>query len=177
MVVLANKKVPMWMACDAIGMHVESGSTKKHYCPFGEFSHPDGGDEAAFRVYPEHGFCFACWQYYTPVSLCVAAWEVTEETAAGRLLQLARISPETFEERWEKLQDVPQVDTSAVATALKTRLLREFPRWESVQYNDEVAQYLARCLGLLPAVQTQDDARTWLETCSQVMSLVVGRAQ
>jgi hypothetical protein len=176
LVELANSQVPMLLACRAAGMKIDEFTSKKLYCPFGEFSHADGGEEAAFRVYSDHAFCFACWAYYSPVSLCATVWEVTEEQVAQKLLTMAGITPESYEERWEELQQDQVVDTRAVFEALRTRCERNFPCWASIQYNDQVARYLARCKALLPAVKTEEDARQWLETCSQIMNVVVRRA-
>lgn len=166
----------MVLACRAIEMNVDEGTTKKLYCPWGEFSHSDGGDEPAFRVYSNHAFCFACWQWYSPVSLYVARWEVAEDDAAETLLRLAGITKETYDELWENAQVLPTVDTRAADAALRMWCARNFPRWESLQYHDEVALYLARCLGLLVQVKDESEARQWLETCSLVMDAVLRRA-
>lgn len=174
-IALANRKVPMAVACRAAGMELRDGSTKKHYCPFGEYSHLDGGDEPAFRVYDDHAYCFACTQWWSPVSLCVAIWEVTEEAAAERLLVLAGISQDSYEKTWARLQENPAVSVQAVGEALRTRMAAEFPRWDQLQYTGEVAHYLSRCLGLLSAVKTEDDAREWLSRCSAVMRVVLRR--
>jgi hypothetical protein len=60
LIALANRTVPFPLACRVIGMDNvpeprDSGS--RAYCPFGEFSHPDGGRDQALRVYYDHGFC------------------------------------------------------------------------------------------------------------------------
>lgn len=176
LVELANRKVPMVTACRAVEMSVDDHTSKKLYCPFGEFNHSDQGDEAAFRVYSDHGFCFACWAYYSPVSLYVAKWEVQEEVAAETLLTAAGITPESYQERWEELQQPPSMDYEALREALITRCARFFPGWSYLQYNDTVASYLARCLGLRAAVKSEDEARQWLEACSEVMRAVVRRS-
>lgn len=176
LVELADRKVPMVVACRAVEMSVDDHTSKKLYCPFGEFSHSDQGDEAAFRVYANHGFCFACWAYYTPVSLYMAKWEVQDEVAAETLLTLAGITPESYQERWEELQKPPEMDYEALREALITRCARYFPDWYRLQYDDVVASYLARCLGLRVAVKDESDARKWLDACSEVMRAVVRRA-
>lgn len=175
LVELADRKVPMVVSCRAVEMHVDDHTSKKLYCPFGEFSHSDQGDEAAFRVYPDHAFCFACWAYYSPVSLYVAKWEVAEDTAAETLLSLAGITPESYTERWEELQQPVRMDYEALREALITRCARDFPGWGYLQYHDNVASYLARCLGLRVAVRNESDARQWLEACSEVMRAIVRR--
>jgi hypothetical protein len=172
----ANLKVPMIVACHAIGMKVDEGSTKKMYCPFGEFSHLDGGDEPAFRVYSDHAFCFACWKWYSPVGLCVAEWEVTEDSAAETLMRLAGVAPESYQEVWDRVTEEVTVDTRAVGDALEIYCARNFPRWERLKYTDEVALYLARCRGLLVQVKSESEARQWLEGCSRVMDTVLRRA-
>lgn len=165
----------MIVACRAIGMAVDEGAHGKMFCPWGEFTHPDGGDEPAFRVYSDHGFCFACWQYYTPVSLCTAAWEVAEDSVAEKLLHLAGVAPESYDELWDRVVRPIPIDTRAIWEALRTYCVRNFPRWESLQYHDEVSLYLARCRGLLTRVENEADARQWLDACSLVLDEVLRR--
>lgn len=176
LVAVANAQVPMWVACAEVGMDVHGATSKKVYCPFGEWSHADGGEEAAFRVYHDHGFCFACWQYYSPVSLCVAAWEADPEHAARALLAKIGFTPAAYTDQWDRVLKPPAVDREAVARALKTRCMREAIDWSERQYDPLVAEYLARCLGLLVQVTSEDDARQWLETCSAVMISVLRRS-
>jgi len=57
---LANARVPMPVACRAAGLEVpdvyRDSGTKMH-CPWGEFTHSDGGREKAFRIWPDHAWC------------------------------------------------------------------------------------------------------------------------
>jgi hypothetical protein len=174
----ANRHVPMWVACREAGMDLFGPTSKRTYCPFGEFSHADGGSATAFRVYPDHGFCFACWEYYSPTRLCAMVWEVTEEAVAERLLTTIGHKPKDYRAHWLDLTtDLrPQIDREAVATALKTRCLRLVPDWPERQYDPFIAEYLARCLALLVQVTSEVDARQWLETCSTVMITVLRRS-
>lgn len=163
----------MWKACQLAGMDVPSDvGTRKMYCPFGDFSHSDGGDEPAFRVYSNHAFCFACWAYYTPVKICAVMWDVDEERAAGQLLDATGISTPRYTDRWEQASKPPEVDRDALAAALRTRcelLGADF-------YHPQVSQYLARCLGWLSRVTTEEEARHWLDTCAQVIKVVNDRS-
>jgi hypothetical protein len=167
----------MYVAARLAGVEVPSASShKKLYCPFGEFSHADGGDEPAFRVYSDHAFCFACWQWWTPVSLCASVWEVAEELVAERLLREAGVTPLTYQEQWDQAVAAPMIDHAALTQALKTRCLREHVDWNQRQYDPDVAEYLAKCLGLLIQVTSEDEARQWLETCAVVMRAVLRKA-
>lgn len=167
----------MYVAARLAGVEVHSASSqKKLFCPFGEFSHADGGEEAAFRVYSDHAFCFACWQWYSPVSLCVAVWEVDEEVAAERLMREAGVTPPSYEQQWEQAIVAPEIDHAALAEALKTRCMRLNPDWGQRQYDPDVSEYLAKCLGLLIQVTSEEDARLWLEQCAIVMRSVMRRS-
>ena len=84
-VALANRQVPFARACAWAGMEVPgdvAASGYKTYCPWGELAHDDGGAEPAFRVYSDHGYCFACQEAFSPVKLCALAWDCTPEEAA-----------------------------------------------------------------------------------------------
>ena len=176
-VALANRKIPFAAACRWAGAEVP-GDVPEHglkvYCPFGEYAHDDGGAEPAFRVYPDHGFCFACGESFTPVKLCAAAWGCTPEEAARQMLEMAGIADPDYREQWQRLTDWSQPpDVDGLASALRAWCVRTDPRWPSRQYDGAVAARLAACLGLLPRVRTEADCRTWLSGCKKAMAQVL----
>ena len=175
---LANRMVPMTTACREVGLRVhervrETG-TRLH-CPFEEFAHPDGGRDPAFRVWADHGFCFACWEYYSPVKLYAQVKDVTQEQAAVRLLDLIGYKPASYAHHWRSVAGPPPLDLSAVAQALRNFCDGYCDRWQEWQLEPYVAEYLSRCLGLLGAVTAETDARAWLAQAKQVMTTVLDR--
>jgi hypothetical protein len=151
-------------------------SGSRAFCPFGEFSHPDGGREKALRVYHDHGFCFAEWLYLSPVRIYALMHDLGEEAAAGQLLAAAGYSPGSWEERWDELVAVTITpDWAALAQALRVWLETQFSSWGNLQYDPFVSSVLARCLGLLAKVQTEADCETWLSQSKRVMGQTVRR--
>jgi len=146
----------------------------KIYCPFGEYAHSDGGAEQAFRIFPDHGWCFACSEYFSPVKLCAAVWDCTAEEAARQMLELAGIADPDYREQWKRLTDWSQPpDVDALASALRAWCARTCPRWRVRQYDSVVAGKLAACLGLLSRVRTEEDCRSWLAGCKRAMAQVL----
>lgn len=178
LVSLANRIVPFPLACREIGMDNvpeprQSGS--RAYCPFGEFSHPDGGRDQALRVYYDHGFCFAEWLYLTPVRILVLAQDLAEEEAARHLLDRIGYHPASWQERWEELlEERLEPDYSALARALRSRMEVRYPDWGNRQLDSNVSTKLASCLGLLTRVHSEADCKLWLEWSSEVMAQALG---
>jgi hypothetical protein len=170
------KTVPMWMACLAAGMDVPRGAGGGHktHCPFEQFAHPDGGDDPAFRIYGDHAFCFACWQWYSPVTLCAAVWEVPRDLAAARLLDVTGFRPPSWVERFERAAEPDPPDTATLAEALRVFCAGEAGNaWDDIRADSEASSYLATCLGYLNQVTTDAAAVEWLEQAKEVMRIVI----
>lgn len=178
---LANEDVSIYEALRVIGsdaIYAEYGG--KQYCPFGDLRHADGGLSKAFRVYFESNscFCFAGCGYYNPVKLVQEAMDMSAQEAAEMLLLRAGWVPETYETRWQQLQEnTEKIDTGALAEALKTYCSRFDPDWEFSQLGGTIAKTLDKCLGLLAKVSTTEDATTWLTQTKQVMKHTIEREQ
>lgn len=177
-VALANRMVPFPVAARLAGMENVpeprlSGS--RAYCPFGEFSHPDSGIEKAMRVYPDHGWCFAESLYFSPVRIYAMMNELSEEEAAGQLLDHVGYLPGSWQERWEQVScPKAEPDRDALSAALQVWLGTRYPGWGNLQYDSRVSSVLAACLGLLPRVNTEEDCRVWLERAKQAMATTIG---
>lgn len=169
---VANTAIPFVSACRVVGIYVPGGASErgtKIYCPFGVL-HPDGGREKAFRVYYDHGFCYAEWSYYTPVGLAAAVWDCSQAEAAARLLEAAGVSNPNWQRRWRTVVDwSPPVDLGALREALRIWCESQCRNWHRLQYRPVVADALAACLGLLPRVSNDQDCALWLEASKAVM--------
>lgn len=177
-VALANR-LGIVAACEMAGMDVRTGHRRsaKLHCPFGEYSHPDGGREPAFRIYPgdsSHAWCFACQEYYSPVGLLAAVWDVTPEQAADQMLVRAGWTKPPYQEDWAAQLEPPRPDLTVIAQALQVWCESHIRDWKIRQLEDVPALWLSKCLGLLVAVSTEDEARQWLAGCQQVMAEVMG---
>jgi hypothetical protein len=177
----ANRLIPFPAACRHAGIEVPPdvpGSGLKMHCPFGQWAHEDGGAEPAFRVYPDHGYCFAEAEWFTPAGLCAAVWDCTAEEAARQLLSLAGVADPDYREQWKRLVDYRQpVDVDGLARSLRTWCARTTPGWAARQYDGDVAGKLADCLKLLALVRDEADCRAWLAGCKKAMAQVLGRGQ
>ena len=171
---IANERVPMPVACRAAGLSVPDvyrDSGTKCYCPWGEMSHSDGGKEKAFRVWPDHAWCFACRKWLGPVSLYAQLCEVTYEQAAIRLLDLIGYRPVSVAHLWgEAVRETPP-DTGALQAALRNYCVSVAPL-EALTLPVPAA-YLARCNGYLTQVKDEKTAEQWLELAKTVMRTVL----
>jgi len=175
LIVEANERVSIVMACRLAGIEVEDGLTggsMKTYCPFGRFFHSDGGKEPAFRIYPESNsaYCFSCKKFFSPTTLISDAFDISKKQAAKELLDRVGYKPLTAAEMWAGVQPKePEPDTSMLSMALKTYCLRIDPDWQKTQFEPDVGSYLDRCLSLLDQVHTGEEAEAWLTTCKLAM--------
>ena len=175
---LANEHVSIIDACNMVGMELGdfTASSMKVYCPWGHVTHMDGGMSKSMRVYPEtnSAFCFASCGYLTPVKMIALDRDVSEEEAAEILLTEINYVPPDYMSKWNALiaEQIP-VNTSALAEALKVACARMTEDWDDVQFDDEISTKLVQCLGLLPKVQTNEDADKWLDVSKIVMKTVL----
>lgn len=177
-IALANQ-LGIIAACEMAGIDVRSSARRsaKLHCPFGEYSHPDGGKEPAFRIYPgdsSHAWCFACQEYYSPVGLLAAVWDVTQDQAATEMLKRAGWTKPPYSEQWTEAIEPARPDLQTVGKALLVWCDANIPGWKYRQLDDVPSLWLSKCLGLLVSVSTEDEARQWLAGCQQVMADVMG---
>lgn len=176
----ANKKVSIYLVCGLVGVDVSEGregSSIKTYCPFGRFYHSDGGKEAAFRVYAEtnSAYCFSCKKYFSPVSLYSSATDLSAKNSAEYLLEKIGYKKPTPEEIWNNVQPKdPEPDKSMLNKALRIYCQRISSDWSKEQFRPEVADILDRCLSLLDAVTTSQEAEYWLKSSKEIMSRFIG---
>lgn len=176
---LANRLVPFVSAARYAGVQLPPAKDRgtSTHCPFGEFAHPDGGIEKAFRVYPDHGFCFAEWEAFSPVKLYARLCDVDMEHAADDLLVHHGYKPSSYEEHWQAITGwVLPPDHGVLVQALRMWLQSRYPDWITRQYDDVVADRLAQCLGLLSYVREPQDCDYWLRNAKVVMDLAMRRA-
>lgn len=177
----ANDVVKISTLLTSFGIYVpesvNNGSTKKVHCPFGIY-HSDNGLSKAMRVYGANNtaYCFSCGKRYSPVTLAAAQWDCSWTNAAFRLLEDAGYKPKTWQERWQEAVAPPEsiaVDTLSLAEALKVYCESIDNAWKTTQLDGAAAEILNKCLELLPAVKTPDEAMQWLTTCKKVMRKVL----
>jgi hypothetical protein len=136
---------------------------------------PSCDEPGALRVYPRHGYCFAEGLYFSPVGLLAEVWEMDRETAAKAALDKIGYAPPEYPELWEAAQRPPEPAFDDLATALRLYCARICPDWAARQYEDAVAGLMARCLGALRAVRTEEDCRKWLAVAKTVMGRALSR--
>lgn len=176
---LANENMTIIQACNLLGMDVNDFSiaSLKVWCPFGQLYHSDGGSTKAMRIYPatNSAWCFAGCGYFTPVKLIAMDRGVTDQQAAELILERTNYVAPDYESRWQALVEAqPTIDKDDLAEALKVACARMTPDWEDRQFDEEVAQKLRQCLGLLPKVRSAEDATKWLSTTKKIMERTLG---
>lgn len=145
---------------------------------------PSCGSAGAYKAFPDHGWCFSCQTYFTPVKLLAAvsalAWsgqdlgELEDEDVARLALAKIGYVPLDWAGQWEQVRRDPDLDLPALGEALKTWCAASIPDWQRVQLDQRPARLLAVCLGLLPLVNTPEDCEAWLAKCKQVMGRALG---
>lgn len=164
---IADRVIPFPYAARLGG--IDAGGRSKTWCPFG-FEHDDGGREQAFRVYPDHGYCFAEQKFFSCTSLLSLVWEVSREDAAARALREYGWRPAGYAHLWADASREQEPDREALASALQVWCDGRCSDWESRQYDPRTADRLARCYGLLPLVKTVADCEKWLVACKRAMA-------
>jgi hypothetical protein len=175
---LANRIIAFPVAARLAGMEdvpEPRMSGSRAWCPFGEFSHLDGGREKAMRVYYDHGWCFAESRYFSSVGIYAEMHDLQFEEAARQLLDRIGYKPESWQKHWDEVISVSDgPDLNALAAALRVRLSARYSDWGNRQYDPVVSAALASCLGLLTRVHSEADCVTWLEGSAVVMSKALG---
>lgn len=173
---IANRVVPMPVACRLAGVYapdVYRDSGSKVHCPFGDFSHSDGGREPAFRIWSDHAWCFSCREWFSPVKIASRIWDVSYDQAALRLLDHVGYKPVDYAHHWQEVSGPPALDRTAVAQALRNYCTGLAPQDRLLEPG--VAEYLSRCLGFLTQVKDETDAAEWLALSKRVMQLALQR--
>jgi hypothetical protein len=165
---VADRVVPFPVAARWAG--IDAGGRAKTYCPWGSFEHDDGGREQAFRVYDDHGYCFAEQKYFTVTTLLALAWEVSREDAAVRALRDIGWRSAGYAHLWAHADRVPEPDREALRQALLLWCSGQCADWERRQMDHAPAYRLGKCLGLLPLVHTEADCVKWLAACKRAMA-------
>lgn len=174
LVSMANARVPMTVACRAAGLDIPDScrdTGTKCYCPWGEFSHSDGGREKAARIWPDHLWCFSCREWYSPVKLCARVWEVSYEQAAVRLLDAVGYKPASYAHLWQRAAAPEEVSYAALSQALRNFCMSLGGSHRLTE--PLAAEYLARCLGYLTQVNSEAEAAQWLSLAKTVMERVL----
>lgn len=171
-----NEKVSIAQACRWAEVDVPDGfGNRKTWCPFG-ITHPDGGVEAALRLYEDTNsmHCFACAKSWRPVSLMAEFWDCSALEAAGKISQMTGVREPTWQDQWEALHQPAVPDRDALAEALKTWCRRvRGPSWDLEQLTPRFSVPLGECLSLLPLVSNAEEASEFLVGCKVVMSHVL----
>lgn len=130
-------------------------------------------ESGALRVYPDHGYCFSERKYLSTVGLLAELWKLDYTHAAVKALDLIGYVPADYAHLWEDAQRDPEPAREELAAALRIWCEARCTDWGTRQYEPAVAGKLARCLGLLPKVHTEDQCLRWLEVCKVAMSRVL----
>lgn len=176
---LANGRMTIIEACAEVGSDISDftyGSIKT-YCPFGSVFHMDGGTSKTFRVYPDTNtaHCFAGCGFFTPTRLLAKALDIPETDAAESILMKTNYVAPDYLSRWEAATATgTEVDRDGLSEALIVACLRMDKDWEIKQFDDSVSSSLRRVLGLLPKVNTSDDATRWLSVAKEFMRRALG---
>jgi hypothetical protein len=173
---IADEQVSFSLASSWCRMST-SGRGYRHDCPSCD-------SEGAYKAYPDHGWCFSCQTYFTPVRLLAAVptavWagrdlgELDDEDTARLALAKIGYVPLDWAAEWDRAGRQPELDIPALGDALRTWCAASVPDWGRVQLDPGPARLLARCLGLLPLVETPEDCEAWLAKCKQVMGRALG---
>jgi len=171
---LANDLVPIEEAFAIIGADVWPHG--KNYCPWGEVTHYDGGQEKALRVYADSNsaWCFDENRRFRPVDVLMREFDIDAETAALRLLEhIGYVAPD-YESRWDAIAEAEEVvDANALTEALRLACKRMTNDWDNKQFDDIIARKFQQCLSLLSKVKTSADSDQWLAVTKQAMKTVL----
>ena len=179
---LANEKLNIAQVCRWIGSWAPDemeGRSRKIRCPLGEDWHTDGGHEKSMRIYPDSNsvYCYAGCGKMGPVALYARYHELSSDIAASQLLDRIGYRPPSPAERWRRASQKPEeINRHDLGLTLRTYCERiSQGLWKKVQFEDEVAEKLDKCLSLLDFVVSTEQAHTWLNATKAVMAKVIGR--
>jgi hypothetical protein len=172
---IANSRMPIDAAVRLVGGEAWAGNGKQ-WCPFGAVSHMDGGQDRAFRIYPEENtaFCFGGCGFFTPTKMVAVGKDMNEDDAADYILEVTGYRPPTVEKRWEAATTVKQaIDTDALAEALRVFCTRLDKNFDVSRYDEPIASTFRKCLALTDRVTSAEDATLWLRTTKEAMRQVL----
>lgn len=172
---LANGRMTIGEAFRRCGHSMPEAFGPKLDCPWA-YLHADGGVGRSLRLYSDNNssYCFACSERLDPVGVYRKTYDISVRAAAERILEETGYRPPTPERVWEEaLAYHPAPDTQALAQALDMYLTDLDPEFEQHALDGEVAHYYSAVLGLLSAVQTDEQASMWLLRAKEGMARIV----
>jgi hypothetical protein len=159
---VANEQVPFATALAWADLQPPRDRGSRDQCP-------GCGSLDGFRGYRDHGYCQSCGRYFSVVGLLAAAWDMRRTDAAIAALDRIGYVPLSQAHRFDAARDrPPDISHADLAEALRTWCASALPGWTG--YETRQAALLARCLGELGKVRTEEDCGVWLSRCKQVMS-------
>lgn len=172
LVQIANEQISFARAASWVGM-TTADRGYRYDCP-----RLDCGSGGAFKAYPDHAWCHSCRTYFTPVLLLTLLWKPAKDMEAEDVARLALAEvgyvPLDWAGEWKHAQRQPDPEREHLGDALRTWCAANIPDWTWRQLDYGPAHLLARCLGLLPRVHTDEEAERWLAGCKQVMKRALG---
>lgn len=168
----ANREVPFSTAAAWTGLLDQPARARgiKTSCPF---CFDMGSKDLAFKIYEDHGYCFAENRYFSSTRLLAAYWQMPEEDAASKALKMIGWRPPTVENLWNEAIAEPLPDIAALEVALR-KYCGTLPGWKDLQYTPNVGGVLAQCLAALPIVRTNQECVEWLSRCKVIMAVAIG---
>jgi hypothetical protein len=164
---IAEERVSFDLAMRWVGVDTGTRSRgMKTACPI-------CGEDGAFRVYPDHGYCFAEQKYLGVIGLLAGAWELSREDAALQALERVGWVPADHAHLWADALREPKVARDDLGDALRIWCGANCADWNARQYEPVPARTLSQCLGLLSRVRTAEDCEVWLARCKQLMGLAL----
>lgn len=134
---------------------------------------PSCGEPDALRLYYDHGWCFAEGRRFSAVLLLAAAWDMDPATAAATALEKVGYQPPDYAALLLAAQRPLPAATDDLAEALRIWCRSACPDWETRQYDPAVSGLLARCLGLLSGVHSDEACTRWLAGSKRAMARVL----
>jgi hypothetical protein len=136
---------------------------------------PACGGEMALRVYPDHAWCFAGCGRFSAVRLLAVVWEMDFATTAHEMLEKAGyVRPDPMEV-FTRTPSPEDPKTDDLADALRIWCEANCPDWGTRQYDPPTARVLARLLGALRAVRSEEECDLWLARAKEIMGKVLAR--
>jgi hypothetical protein len=146
----------------------------KQHCPWG-WTHADGGDEKAFRIY--HGntaYCFAGCGYVDPIIFAMKQWDLSRLQAAKELALRYDVRAGDLESTIESLRRPSEVSPPELVDALR--------RWVRGQWGDTPDHAAARtalikCASVIEYVSGEASAAVWWERSQQHIAAAVEQSR
>lgn len=142
----------------------------KQHCPWG-WTHADGGDEKAFRVYGTNtAFCFAGCGYVDPIIFAMKQWDLPRLQAAKELALRYDVQAGDLDSAIEALQRDQGVAPVELVDALR-RWVRGL--WGDSPEYEAARSALIRCASVVELVRDEASAATWWSLSQQHIAAAV----